>query len=85
MNINLFLTDDDQQSKEYKYVLNHTNKLQEQRKNDRSESTLGDSYFRSCALRLAQQGDYTQAIALLTQLIFRHPHNVACVYNSKIG
>ncbi|QMS90395.1 tetratricopeptide repeat protein [Nostoc edaphicum CCNP1411] len=82
MNINSFLADDDQQSKQYKYVLNTTSKFQEQGENDRSESTLGDGYFRSCALRLAQQGDYSEAIALLTQLIFRHPHN-AIDYNNR--
>ncbi|MEH2331209.1 tetratricopeptide repeat protein [Nostoc sp.] len=82
MNINSFLADDDQQSKQYKYVLNTTNKLQEQRKNDRSESTFEDSYLRSFALKLAQQEDYTEAIALLTQLICRHPHN-AVDYNNR--
>ncbi|MFW9259929.1 tetratricopeptide repeat protein [Nostoc sp. CALU 546] len=82
MNIHSFLADDDQQNKKYNYVVNSTNQVQDERKNDRSESTLGDSYFRSCALRLAQQGDYTEAIALLTQLIFRHPHN-AIDYNNR--
>jgi tetratricopeptide (TPR) repeat protein len=82
MNSHSFLADDDQQSKQYKYVLNSTNKVQKERKNDRSESTLGDNYLRSFALKLAQQGDYTEAIALLTQLISRHPHN-AIDYNNR--
>ncbi|MEH2089649.1 tetratricopeptide repeat protein [Nostoc sp.] len=82
MNIHSFLADDDQQSKRHKYVINTTNKLQERRKNDRSESIFGDSDLRSCALRLAQKGDYTEAIALLTQLICRHPHN-AVDYNNR--
>ncbi|MEH2062598.1 MAG: tetratricopeptide repeat protein [Nostoc sp.] len=82
MNIHSFLADDDQQSKQYKYVLNTTNKLQDQRTNDRSESTLGNNYLRSFALKLAQQGDYTEAIALLTQLICRHPQN-AVDYNNR--
>ncbi|MEH1862323.1 MAG: tetratricopeptide repeat protein [Nostoc sp.] len=82
MNSHSFLADDDQQSNQYKYVLNTTNKLQERRKNDRSESTFEDSYLRSFALKLAQQGDYTEAIALLSQLIFRHPHN-AVDYNNR--
>ncbi|MBC6433040.1 tetratricopeptide repeat protein [Nostoc sp. HG1] len=82
MNIHSFLADDDQQSNQYKYVLNTTNKLQEQRKSDRSESIFGDSDLRSCALRSAQQGDYTEAIALLTQLICRHPDN-AIDYNNR--
>lgn len=33
-------------------------------------------------MRLAQQGDYTEAIALLSQLICRHPHN-AVDYNNR--
>ncbi|MEH2393377.1 MAG: tetratricopeptide repeat protein [Nostoc sp.] len=82
MNIHSFLTDDYQQSKQYKYVLNNTKRFKEQRMNDRSESTLGDSYLRSCALKSAQQGDYTEAIALLSQLISRHPHN-AVDYNNR--
>lgn len=82
MNIHSFLADDDQQSKQYQYVLNNTNKVQEQRKNDRSASTLGNNYLRSFALKTAQQGDYTEAIALLTQLIYRHPHN-AVDYNNR--
>ncbi len=82
MNIHSFLADDDQQSKQYKYVLNSTKKIQEHRKSDRSASTLGDNYLRSFALKLAQQGDYTEAIATLTQLIYRHPHN-AIGYNNR--
>ncbi|MDZ8139711.1 MAG: tetratricopeptide repeat protein [Nostoc sp. DedQUE04] len=82
MNIYSFLADDDQRSNQYKYVLNTTSKLQEQRKSDRSESIFGDSDLRSCALRLAQQKDYTEAIALLSQLIFRHPDN-AVDYNNR--
>ncbi|MEH2375395.1 tetratricopeptide repeat protein [Nostoc sp.] len=82
MNIHSFLADDDQQSKEYNFVLNSTKKAQEHRKNDRSESALGDNYLRSFAFRLAQEGDYTEAIALLTQLIYRHPYN-AVDYNNR--
>lgn len=82
MNIYSFLADDDQQSNQYKYVLNTTNKVQERRTSDRSESTLKDSHLRSFALKLAQQGEYTEAIALLTQLIYRHPDN-AVDYNNR--
>ncbi|BDI17434.1 hypothetical protein ANSO36C_32360 [Nostoc cf. commune SO-36] len=82
MNTYSFLADDDQQSNQYKYVLNTTKKVQERRTSDRSESTLEDSHLRSYALRLAQQGEYTEAIALLTQLIYRHPHN-AVDYNNR--
>ncbi|MEH1920315.1 tetratricopeptide repeat protein [Nostoc sp.] len=82
MNIHSFLADDNQQSKQYKYVLDTTNKLQDRETSDRSESIFEDSDLRSCALRLAQQGDYTEAIALLTQLICRHPEN-AVDYNNR--
>ncbi|MEH1820984.1 MAG: tetratricopeptide repeat protein [Nostoc sp.] len=82
MNIHSFLADDNQQSKQYKYVLDTTNKLQDRGTSDRTESIFGDSDLRSCALRLAQQGDYTEAIALLTQLICRHPRN-AVDYNNR--
>ncbi|MCC5645192.1 tetratricopeptide repeat protein [Nostoc sp. CHAB 5824] len=82
MNIHSFLTDGDQQSNKYKFVLNIIHVSQEHKKNHSGESALGDSYLRSCALRLAQQRDYTEAIALLTQLIFRHPHN-AVDYNNR--
>ncbi|MCC5614918.1 tetratricopeptide repeat protein [Nostoc sp. CHAB 5836] len=82
MNIHPFLADDNQQSKKDKYVLNTTNKVQERRKSDRSKSTLEDSHLRPFALKLAQQGEYTEAIALLSQLIFRHPHN-AVDYNNR--
>ncbi|MGF1936261.1 MAG: tetratricopeptide repeat protein [Nostoc sp. ChiQUE02] len=81
MNIYSFLADGDQQNNQY-YVLNSTNKLPKQRTNDTSESTLGDSYLRSCALKSAQQGDYTEAIATLSKLISRHPHN-AVDYNNR--
>ncbi|MEH2183282.1 tetratricopeptide repeat protein [Nostoc sp.] len=82
MNIHSFLADDDQQSKQYKYVLNTTNKVEGRRKSDRSKSNFADSYLRSFALKLAQQGDYTEAIALLSQLISCNPHN-AVDYNNR--
>lgn len=82
MNIHSFLADGDQQSNKYNFSLNIIHKAQERRKNDSDASTLGDSYLRSCALRLAQQGNYTEAIALLSQLISRHPHN-AVNYNNR--
>lgn len=49
---------------------------------DTSKSETEDSYLRSCALKLAHQGDYNKAIALLTQLIDSHPHN-AVDYNNR--
>jgi tetratricopeptide (TPR) repeat protein len=50
----------------------------------RGQSTikLEDSYIRSCALKLAHQGDYIEAIALLNQLIDNHPLN-AIDYNNR--
>jgi tetratricopeptide (TPR) repeat protein len=82
MNIHSFLADDDQQNKQYKYVVNNISKVREQRRNDRSASTLGNNYLRSFALKSAQEGDYTEAIALLSQLIYRQPYN-AVDYNNR--
>jgi tetratricopeptide (TPR) repeat protein len=49
---------------------------------NRKEEAAPDSYLRSSALAKAQQGQYTEAIALLSQLIERHPHN-AIDYNNR--
>jgi tetratricopeptide (TPR) repeat protein len=46
------------------------------------ECAIDDNYLRSCALDSAQQGNYPQAIALLNQLIYRHPEN-AVDYNNR--
>lgn len=43
---------------------------------------LADRDLRTCALQYAQKGDYTDAIALLSQLINRHPQN-AVDYNNR--
>lgn len=48
----------------------------------RKEEALPDSYLRSSASAKAQQRDYTSAIALLNQLINRHPYN-AIDYNNR--
>lgn len=53
----------------------HTNKLQ-------LELLKPDSCLRSCAWAEAQQGNYSEAIALLSQLIARHPHD-AVDYNNR--
>lgn len=45
-------------------------------------SSLDKSYLRSYALKLAHQGDYTEAIALLNQLINTHAEN-AVDYNNR--
>lgn len=49
---------------------------------DGNEPMLEQRYLRSCALKLAQQGDYTKAIALLSHLIDHHPEN-AVDYNNR--
>ena len=46
------------------------------------QSVKPDSYLRSSAWAKAQQGDYNKAIALLSQLIDRHPQN-AIDYNNR--
>ena len=50
--------------------------------NQESQSVKPDRCLRSLARAKAQQGDYTSAIALLSQLIDRHPHN-AIDYNNR--
>lgn len=82
MNSYSFLTSDDQQNNRYPFVVNNILEAQEQVAQASGESGLGESYLRSCALRLAQQGDYTEAIAILTQLINRQPQN-AVNYNNR--
>jgi tetratricopeptide (TPR) repeat protein len=64
------------------FAMSTTNVIHKQRANGSSNSALGESYLRSYALTKAQQGNYTEAIALLNQLIHRHPHN-AIDYNNR--
>jgi tetratricopeptide (TPR) repeat protein len=45
-------------------------------------SVLSDNYIRSCALTKAREGDYSEAIALLSQLIHRYPDN-AIDFNNR--
>ncbi|MCX7592971.1 MAG: tetratricopeptide repeat protein [Fischerella sp.] len=82
MNSHSFPASGEQQNHRYINVLKTTENVQQQKGNGSGESTCGDSYLRSCALSLAQQGDYAEAIALLSQLINRHPHN-AIDYNNR--
>ncbi|MBD0301535.1 MAG: tetratricopeptide repeat protein, partial [Tolypothrix sp. T3-bin4] len=82
MNTNPFLASESEQTYLKKAVLKTTANAQQHQANSSGESALEDSYLRSCALRLAQHGDYTEAIALLTQLINRHPYN-AVDYNNR--
>ncbi|BAY78454.1 TPR repeat-containing protein [Nostoc linckia NIES-25] len=81
MNIHSFLASGGNQSNQYKkLIINKVNNYQDRGTNDRAE--LADSDLRSYALQLAQEGNYTEAIALLNQLIFRHPNN-AINYNNR--
>lgn len=82
MNSHSFLASGDQQNNCYQLVVKNTLQAQEDGANGRGECILGDSDLRSCALRLAQQGDYAEAIALLNQLVHRHPQN-AVAYNNR--
>ncbi|MFN6513301.1 MAG: tetratricopeptide repeat protein [Nostoc sp. CreGUA01] len=80
MNIHSFLASGDHQSNQYKKLFINNTKNQDERTNDRSE--LKDSHLRSYALKLSQQGHYAEAIALLNQLISRHPYD-AIDYNNR--
>ncbi len=82
MDIHSFLTSGNQQNKRYVLVKNNTFLDKEDTAKSQVKSTTEDSYLRSCALKSAQQGDYTEAIALLSQLIYRHPEN-AVDYNNR--
>ncbi len=82
MNSHSFLSSGEQQNHGDMAVFKNTNNSQQLVASCSGESTLGDSHLRSCALRSAQQGDYTGAIALLSKLIHRHPHN-AIDYNNR--
>ncbi|MCP6759684.1 MAG: tetratricopeptide repeat protein [Fischerella sp. CENA71] len=82
MNSHSFLASSEQQNHRYTNVLKTTNNLQQRENNGSGESAFGDGYLRSCALKSAQQGDYPEAIALLSQLINRHPQN-AIDYNNR--
>jgi tetratricopeptide (TPR) repeat protein len=82
MNSHSFLASSDQQNNCYQVVANTTLPAQEHESKSSGERALGDSYLRSCALKSAQQEDYTGAIALLSQLIRRHPHH-AIDYNNR--
>ncbi len=52
------------------------------RTTERQQRAVPDSYLRSLASTKAQEGDYGGAIALLNQLIDRHPDN-AIDYNNR--
>ncbi|ARV58449.1 hypothetical protein BZZ01_07175 [Nostocales cyanobacterium HT-58-2] len=81
MNSHSFFPSRDEQNHRNPFAL-HTNVLQQEGSNGRSQSAFGESYLRSYALKKARQGNYTEAIALLSQLIHRHPQN-AIDYNNR--
>lgn len=82
MDSHSFLASGSQQNKRYILVKNNTFFPKSHGVDCSSESVIQDKYLRSCALRSAQQGDYNEAIALLSQLICRHPQN-AVDYNNR--
>lgn len=84
MNSHTFLASGDEQHYSKKFLAKSTSTFnaQYQDANNSDSCAAGDSYLRSCALKLARQGDYHEAIALLSQLIERHPGNAAN-YNNR--
>jgi tetratricopeptide (TPR) repeat protein len=82
MNSQSFLASGGEQNHRNKFVLSNTVNAQEHEASGSDESAFGDSYLRSCALKSAQEGHYTEAIALLSQLIDRQPQN-AVNYNNR--
>ncbi|HYW22095.1 MAG TPA: tetratricopeptide repeat protein [Nodularia sp. (in: cyanobacteria)] len=82
MNSHSFLASGNQQNNQYNFVSNSNFYANEHENNARGGSAFGDDYLRSCALSSARQGDYTEAIALLTELIHRRPQN-SVNYNNR--
>ncbi|HLO85927.1 MAG TPA: tetratricopeptide repeat protein [Nostocaceae cyanobacterium] len=82
MDDNAFLSSDipQHQSHYFTKVRSLHKKTNEFQANQVQESY--ESGLRSRALKLAQQGEYTEAIALLNQLIYRHPES-AIDYNNR--
>ena len=75
MNSHSSLTSGNQQNNRHQYVVNDT-------ANCHKHEAVEESYLRSCALKWAKQGNYTQAIAFLNELIRLYPHN-AVDYNNR--
>ena len=65
-----------------KSVLKTTSIIQKFYPCTEDEVIIADQDLRTCALESAQKGDYTNAIALLSLLINRHPQN-AVDYNNR--
>ncbi|WP_016951800.1 tetratricopeptide repeat protein [Anabaena sp. PCC 7108] len=77
-----FLASGSQQNQRGNSVNKNTLYTQITRAKRHKESELENTYLRSCALKLAQQGDYIEAIALLSELINSYPDN-AVNYNNR--
>lgn len=82
MDIHSFLASREQQNKRYKAVKSPRFSRQQHGEHSTVKSAVEANYLRSCALDSAQQGDYSEAIALLSQLIYSHPQN-AVDYNNR--
>lgn len=82
MNSHSFLASGKQQNKRYNFVSHRPFDAFGQKNQGSSGSALGDDYLRSWALSSARQGDYAEAIALLTELIERRPEN-SVDYNNR--
>jgi tetratricopeptide (TPR) repeat protein len=77
-----FLASGSQQNHRCKLASNHTSYFPVNGVKVGHEAVVEDSFLRSCALNSAQQGDYTEAITLLSELIYRHPDS-AVDYNNR--
>ncbi|CEJ44877.1 tetratricopeptide repeat protein [Umezakia ovalisporum] len=82
MNKYSFLSSPNHNNHRYNVVRNSTFPASEHENKGTGGSVLGDEDLRSCALSSARQGNYTQAIAVLTELIRRHPQN-SVDYNNR--
>ncbi|MEA5581185.1 tetratricopeptide repeat protein [Nodularia harveyana UHCC-0300] len=82
MNSHSFLAFGKQQNKKSNFVSDSPFYANGQKNSRSGGSDLGDDYLRSSALSSARQGDYTEAIALLTELIERRPQN-SVDYNNR--
>ncbi len=76
-----FFASGDDNNYRYQLAVDKTSKSQQKAYSSGNVASL-DSSLRSYALKSAQQGDFTEAIALLSQLIYRHPQN-AIDYNNR--
>ena len=82
MNKYSFLASGNQQKRRYNFVPNSTFYAIAHENDSIGGCGLGDEDLRSCALSSARQGNYAQAIALLTELIHRCPQN-SINYNNR--